>query len=100
MKHQTFYQSVRKSMCFKKKYFNNKVIKFLKLYFKVLFISQVFALMPVTNIYNQNFKKLKYRWCSIPTCYAIIIMILNISEFGIVLKYIFTNGISFHATGK
>ncbi|KAM7357513.1 gustatory receptor 64b [Cochliomyia hominivorax] len=65
----------------------------------VLFISQIFALMPVKNIYHHNHSKMKYLWFSLPTCYAVVIMVLNVSEFCLVLKYIFKNGLSFHISG-
>uniref|UniRef100_A0A1I8MM55 Uncharacterized protein n=1 Tax=Musca domestica TaxID=7370 RepID=A0A1I8MM55_MUSDO len=77
MEQQTFHQSVR----------------------KILFISQCFGLLPVSNLWQKNVNKLKFKWVSIPSIYSGVILVLDIMEFGVVIYYIWQTGVNFHTSG-
>lgn len=62
----------------------------------VLFISQIYGLLPVSNVRSENVRDIKFRWISLRSFYSAVILILNICEFGAVVKYIISVGISFH----
>uniref|UniRef100_A0A1I8NJ06 Uncharacterized protein n=1 Tax=Musca domestica TaxID=7370 RepID=A0A1I8NJ06_MUSDO len=65
----------------------------------ILFISQIFALFPISNVYHGSIARLRYKWLSLPVAYASVIMILNFLEFVVVIYYIFVTGINFHSLG-
>lgn len=69
-------------------------------FFTVLLISQMFALLPISNLWSKNESKLRYHWFSIPTAYAATVMILNIAEFSVVIYYLSFTGVNFHSLGK
>ncbi|XP_058975801.1 gustatory receptor for sugar taste 64b-like [Musca domestica] len=62
-----------------------------------LFISQIFALFPISNVYHGSIARLRYKWLSLPVAYASAIMILNFLEFVVVIYYNFVTGINFHS---
>lgn len=64
--------------------------------FTVLFISQIYGLLPVSNVRSENVRDIKFTWLSPRVLYSAVILILNICEFGAVLNYIISVGISFH----
>ncbi|XP_073838544.1 gustatory receptor for sugar taste 64b-like [Musca autumnalis] len=66
---------------------------------EVFFLSQFFGLFPISNVYRADISKIQYKWISIPTFYASIIMILNILEFIAVIYYVVYTGINFHSLG-
>ncbi|XP_030372204.1 uncharacterized protein LOC115622411 [Scaptodrosophila lebanonensis] len=63
---------------------------------KVLFISQIFALFPVSNVGARHVQDLRYRWLSARTFYSGLILALNLCEFGTVLNYVNNVAITFH----
>ncbi|EDW73452.1 uncharacterized protein Dwil_GK17553 [Drosophila willistoni] len=63
---------------------------------KVLFISQIFALLPVSHIRSLNVEGIVFKWLSPHIFYSIIIAILNICEFGAVLNFVSNVAINFH----
>ncbi|XP_001985089.2 gustatory receptor for sugar taste 64b [Drosophila grimshawi] len=65
---------------------------------KVLFISQIYGLLPVSNICSHDVKDIKYRWFSPRVFYSATILILNLCEFGIVLYYVISVGVNFHTS--
>lgn len=64
--------------------------------FTVLFISQIYGLLPVSNVRSENVRDIKFKWRSPRVLYSAIIVMLNICEFGAVLNYIIGVGINFH----
>ncbi|XP_054734432.1 uncharacterized protein LOC129241906 [Anastrepha obliqua] len=66
---------------------------------KVLFISQFFGLLPVSNLTAADVQRVHYNWCSVRTLYSAVVILLNFTEFGTVIFAVFKAGISFHYSG-
>ncbi|ALC43489.1 Gr64b, partial [Drosophila busckii] len=62
----------------------------------VLFISQLYALLPVCNVRSADINQIKFKWLSVRVFYSALIMLLNFGEFIAVLYYISHTGINFH----
>ncbi|XP_030372203.1 uncharacterized protein LOC115622410 [Scaptodrosophila lebanonensis] len=62
---------------------------------KVLFISQIFALFPVSNMEARHVQDLRFRWLSARTFYSGFIMVLIVCEFGVALNYVSKVAITF-----
>lgn len=64
----------------------------------MLFISQIYGLLPVSNIRSSDVRKIKFRWLSPRAIYSALILIIDICEFGTVLNFITVVGINFHTS--
>ncbi|KAL7733849.1 hypothetical protein ACLKA6_011566 [Drosophila palustris] len=67
---------------------------------QVLFISQIYGLLPVSNIRSPDVRNIKFRWLSPRAIYSGIILILNFCEFAAVIRYITVVGINFHTSSS
>ncbi|KAH8371101.1 hypothetical protein KR093_006243 [Drosophila rubida] len=65
---------------------------------QVLFITQIYGLLPVSNIRSHDVRNIKFRWLSPRTLYSAIILLLNFCEFGAVLNHVIEVGINFHTS--
>ncbi|XP_017070743.1 gustatory receptor for sugar taste 64b [Drosophila eugracilis] len=65
---------------------------------KVLFISQIYGLFPVSNIRALDVKDIRFRWLSPRIFYSCLILILNFCEFGAVINYVIKVTINFHTS--
>jgi len=66
--------------------------------FAVLFISQIYGLLPVSNVRALDVADIRFRWCSPRILYSLLIGILNLSEFGAVINYVIKVTINFHTS--
>uniref|UniRef100_A0A5H2X5P1 Gustatory receptor n=1 Tax=Bactrocera latifrons TaxID=174628 RepID=A0A5H2X5P1_BACLA len=66
---------------------------------KVVFISQFFGLLPVSNILADDVQRVYYTWFSLHTLYSGIILLLNTLEFVTVGYLVFKFGLNFHNSG-
>ncbi|XP_054085602.1 gustatory receptor for sugar taste 64b [Zeugodacus cucurbitae] len=66
---------------------------------KVLFISQFFGLLPVSNILANDVQRIHYTWFSSHVLYSGIILLLNTLEFFTVGYLVFKSGLNFHNSG-
>ncbi|EDW70119.1 gustatory receptor for sugar taste 64b [Drosophila virilis] len=67
---------------------------------QVLFISQIYALLPVSNIRSQQLQNIQFKWLSPRAFYSAIILILNLCEFGAVLNHVRKVGVNFHTSSS
>ncbi|XP_017020336.1 gustatory receptor for sugar taste 64b [Drosophila kikkawai] len=65
---------------------------------KVLFISQIYGLLPVSHVRALDVADLRYRWLSPRVFYSGLIVILNLCEFGAVINYVVKVAINFHTS--
>ncbi|XP_017092350.2 gustatory receptor for sugar taste 64b [Drosophila bipectinata] len=63
---------------------------------KVLFISQIYGLLPVSNVLALDVRDIRFRWLSPRIFYSGLIFILNCCEFGAVINYVIKVAITFH----
>lgn len=66
----------------------------------MLFISQIYALLPVSNIRSQQVQNIQFKWLSPRAFYSAIILILNLCEFGAVLNHVGKVGVNFHTSSS
>ncbi|KAI8039293.1 hypothetical protein M5D96_008016 [Drosophila gunungcola] len=70
-----------------------------KFYFlTLLFISQIYGLLPVSNVRALDVSDIRFRWFSSRIFYSCLILILNICEFGTVINYVIKVAINFHTS--
>ncbi|EDW19616.1 gustatory receptor for sugar taste 64b [Drosophila mojavensis] len=67
---------------------------------QVLFISQAYALLPVSNIRSVDVNKIRFNWRSPRVIYSATIFLLNLCEFGAVLNYVSSVGVTFHTSSS
>ncbi|EDV39561.1 uncharacterized protein Dana_GF10086 [Drosophila ananassae] len=63
---------------------------------KVLFISQIYGLLPVSNVLALDVRDIRFRWLSPRIFYSGLIFILNWCEFLAVINYVIKVAITFH----
>ncbi|XP_017957736.1 gustatory receptor for sugar taste 64b [Drosophila navojoa] len=67
---------------------------------QVLFISQAYALLPVSNIRSVDVNQIRFKWRSPRVFYSAIILLLNLCEFGAVLNHVSSVGVTFHTSSS
>lgn len=66
----------------------------------MLFISQAYALLPVSNIRSVDVSRIRFKWRSPRVFYSAIILLLNVCEFGAVLNHVISVGVTFHTSSS
>ncbi|XP_023167994.2 gustatory receptor for sugar taste 64b [Drosophila hydei] len=67
---------------------------------QVLFISQAYGLLPVSNIRALDIEQIRFKWLTPRVFYSAIIFMLNLIEFGAVLNRVISVGVTFHTSSS
>ncbi|KAH8298646.1 hypothetical protein KR018_008562 [Drosophila ironensis] len=65
---------------------------------QVLFISQIYGLLPVSNVRARDVADIRFRWLSPRIFYSGLVLVLNFCEFGAVINYVINVAINFHTS--
>lgn len=66
----------------------------------MLFISQAYGLLPVSNVRALDIEQIRFKWLTPRVFYSAIIFMLNLIEFGAVLNRVISVGVTFHTSSS